>query len=495
MANNVALFLERLAGDQRVMMMLVGIGALAVIFSISRWSMAPSWVPVASGLAVERMGEAIQRLDDAGIDHRLERGGAMVTVPDREAARARVVLAAEGLTGSSGSPGFELFDQQSWGMTDFTQRVNYRRALEGELERTIGQMSGVRSARVHLALRQGSFLRGSDEAGEASIMLTLTGGGTPTESVVEGVQALVAGSVEGLAAESVSILDDHGRLLSTPDAENGAGATSIQLKMRRQIEEYMEIRAEALVAQIVGPGNASVRVAAELNFDQIERTVQGVDPDQQLLVSEERAEITPGTREQGAASVTSSTVFETTRSLETMSRNGARLERLTVAVLIADTPTEAADGTVSFQSRSAEELTQIEALVANSVGLSRARGDLIFVMSAPFAVEPELPSFVEDEALDLVGLALAAQRPVMGIIGLGMAFLLSLRLLSTLSKSGGRRVPLGPAPGTDLVPAAAPTPVIEAAPVAEVEPVSPPALQVADPEMAAKVLRSWMQEA
>lgn len=492
MANNVALFFERFAGDSRVMLTLVGVGALAVIFSISRWGMAPSWVPVAAGLAIERMGEATQRLDETGIEYRLERGGAMVTVADGDAARARVVLAAEGLTGASGGPGFELFDQPSWGMTDFTQRVNYRRALEGELERTIGEMSDVAGARVHLALRQGSFLRGSGQAGQASIVLRLKSGGTPTESVVEGVQSLVAGSVEGLAPESVMILDDHGRLLSTPDSDDGSGATSLQLKMRRQIEEYMEIRAEALVAQIVGPGNVSVRVAAQLNFDQIERTVQGVDPDQQLVVSENRSEITPGTREQGAGSVTSNTVFEATRSLETMTRDGSRLERLTVAVLVADARVEADDGTVEVQTRSAEELAQIRSLVANSVGLSPERGDRISVMSAPFALEPELLLIEEDDAIDVVGIALAAQRPIVGLIGLSMAFFFALRLLKTISISAGRPGPQALAVGGDV--AALPAPPETAAMPQIAAPPPPPAIQVADPEMAARVLRSWMKD-
>ena len=187
---------------------------------MAQWGMSPRLVPVASGLPIERVGDATQRLSEAGIEYELERGGQMIMVPDRLAAQARVLLAQEGLTGTTNAPGFELFDKPSWGMTDFTQRVNYRRALEGELQRTITNMRGVQSAEVHLALREGSFLADSEETGEASVVLRLNNGAAPDGAIVEGVQSLVASAVEGLREDKVAVLDDRGRLLSTSDGRN-----------------------------------------------------------------------------------------------------------------------------------------------------------------------------------------------------------------------------------------------------------------------------------
>src|SRR5690606_28417235 len=228
-----------------------------------------------------------------------------------------------------------------------------------------------------------SFLRGSDQAAEASVVLRLTDASEPHESVVRGVQSLVASAVEGLAAENVSVLDDRGRLLSERDADGTLGLTSAQIEVQRQLEQYLEGKAAAIAAQIVGPDNATIRVAADLNFDQVSRTVQAVDPNQSALVAEDRAEITPGDARQGAASLQVTTEFESTRSVETLARTGARVERLSVAVVVGDRRIENPDGTTTLQPRSDEELARIRAAVANAVGLFEARGDQISVMSAP----------------------------------------------------------------------------------------------------------------
>ncbi len=491
---------DRIGGGPRLGLIFFGVAAVAVIWGFAQWGMEPRYVPIATGLSVERIGDATQRLTEAGIEYRLERAGAMLTVPDRDAARARVALASEGLMGAVDTPGFELFDQPSWGMTDFTQRVNYRRALEGELERTMSRMRGVERARVHLALRERSFLRASEQAAEASVVLSLTDASSVPESVVRGVRSLVASSVENLTPENVTVLDDRGRLLSEDDPDSGVGLTHAQLKVQSQIEQYLETKAQAVVAQIVGAGGSTIRVAADLNFDEIARTVQAVDPNQSALVSEDRAEITPGDEAQGAGSLQTSSAFETTRSVETVSRGGARVERLTVAVVVADRRAESADGVVAFEPRTAAELRQIELLVGNAVGFSAPRGDQISVMSAPVEqAQPEVFTDAERE-VDYAGIVMAAQRPFIAFVALTVAFLIALRVLKTLrlapaspnpgsgtgglkleasgDRTDGRSLPQG-APGREAV---------ETAPPPRAE------LKLQDPEMTAKVLRSWMRD-
>jgi flagellar M-ring protein FliF len=147
-------YLDRLGGERRALLIGVGVLAALLIFGLSRWATAPTWVPLFTGLPLETVGDVTQRLDEENVRYRLERGGAEVLVPASDVARARVRLAKDGLP-SAGRPGLELFDQPSWGMTDFSQRINYRRALEGELERTIGKMRGVESAQVHLGMQEG----------------------------------------------------------------------------------------------------------------------------------------------------------------------------------------------------------------------------------------------------------------------------------------------------------------------------------------------------
>ena len=491
MSDTVNQLIGRL-GAQRVLAGIVGIAALAAVWSFSQWGMSPDLVPVSNGLPIERIGDAAQRLEESGIEYALQRGGTQIAVAVSDAAQARVLLASEGLSGSGGRPGFELFDQPSWGMTDFTQRVNYRRALEGELERTIGQMRGVEAAQVHLVLAESGFLRGDEGSGEASVVLRLSSGARAEDSVVEGVQFLVSSSVEGIIPANVSILDDRGRLLSNPDGASGIGMTSRQLQVRGQIERHLESKAEVLVARMVGSGNATVRVSAQLDFDEIDRTVESINADEQVVLSEDRSEITPGTEEQGAGSVTTNTTFDTPRSVETVSRGGARLERLTVAVVLADRRIEAPDGTVTFEPRSTQEIQSIQDVVGNAVGLSLARGDDITVVSVPFAVEPIMEEVVE-EGTNVVALAMAFQRPVVALIAIIIALVLSTRVLGTFKRLappravGGGALAAGPQVGDELRSA-------DTAPQAMLAPAQPVGPQVTNPEMTARVVRSWMNE-
>ena len=461
--------------------------------------MAPAWVSLAQGMPMETIGQVAGRLDEEGIRYRLEGGGSIITVAEADAARARVVLATEGLT-SVGRPGFELFDQPSWGMTDFTQRVNYRRALEGELERTIGKMRGVEGAQVHLALQESSFLRRSSRPGEASVVLALNSGMRPDDAMVEGIAFLVASSVEGMDTDNVTVLDDGGRLLSAgPDLSTVEGMTNRQLKVRQDIEGYLESKALELVTPIVGNGNADVRVSVDLNFDRIDRTVQNFDPDQQVTLSEDRSEIVPSTDEQGAASTTTNSTFDVGQSVETLSRGGARIERVSAAVLVNDrqVPDESADGAFTYEARTAAELAQVESLVRNAVGINEPRGDAISVVSVPF--DMSLPDdLASEEGLDVAGVIYAAQRPAVALFGVIMTVFLALKLLGTI-KSLPRSTP-----ENQLVGASGDAPSVAA--VSHAEPVVPqPAptlrmpqprkVELADPGMTARVVKAWMNEA
>src|SRR4051812_31420368 len=242
---------DRLGGARRAMVLVVGVAAAGLIFFIAQWAGAPTWVPAFTGVPLESVSSMTDKLDQAGVKYQLERGGADIMVAATDLAKARVALAKGGLP-SAGRPGMELFDQPSWGMTDFTQRVNYRRALEGELERTIGKMRGIESAQVHLALHESSSFRNADKPSEASVVLKLRGGEEPSRDVVQGIAHLVASSVDGLESEHVTVVDDGGRLLSEADDPGVAGLTSHQLNVQREVEGYLETKAQQLVAQIVG---------------------------------------------------------------------------------------------------------------------------------------------------------------------------------------------------------------------------------------------------
>jgi len=489
--------LEQFGGSRRLMLGLVGAGTLGVMWAVAQWAMAPAMVPLFQGLPMEEVGAITQRLDEAAIEYTLERGGTALAVAEGDLARARVALAQEGYP-SRGEPGWELFDQAAWGMTDFTQRVNYRRALEGELERTISTMRGVERAQVHLAIQKRSVLKPTGPAAQASVVVALRSGARPDQSMVEGIASLVAGSVEGMEKEYVTILDDSGRLLSTKDSEfDPAGLTARQLAIQREVEKHLEDKAYQLVEPVVGTGNITVQVAAFLNFDQLGRTVETFDVEQQATVSEDRSEIIPGNEEQGASSLTVNSTYETPRSIETFNRQGAQLERLTVAVVVNDRSLEDG-GETAYQPRTQEELTRVESLVRNALGVTDERGDAITVLSLPFDDSPVLPETVE-EGTDVMALVLAGLRPTIGLLGLVMAFVLALRLMSSIKSAAP-----APARGTTLPPGEdsrdSRTALSDGrsregeGPQRRMAPPEQPNLELADPSITAKVVRAWMKE-
>jgi flagellar M-ring protein FliF len=411
----LAPLIDRVGGPRRALILLVGLLTAGLIFGVSRWATAPAWIPAFSNIPVEQSGKMTDKLTEAGIEFRLEKGGTELTVKTDDLARARVALARDGGLPGAGRPGLELFDQPSWGMTDFTQRINYRRALEGELERTIGKMRGVEGAQVHLAMSESQLFRRSERPMEASVVLKLASGERPPADVVAGIAHLVSASVDGLESDHVTVVDDAGRMLTLDADGSAAGLTSRQLAVQREVEGYLEKKAQDIVAQVVGARNARVQVAAEVNFDRVERTVEAVDPDKQAVATEQRAEITPGAQG-GAASTNVATSYETTKSTETFSGAIGNVRRLSVAVLVND---RAGTGPrPNAVPRTAVELARLDTLVRNAVGLDAARGDKLSVVNVTFdgtgaaAPEPATPDVwarvSQAEKPIVAGLALVA---------------------------------------------------------------------------------------
>ncbi len=502
MADGLNDLVVRAGGMRRVITVLVGVGAVAMVLAVSKWASAPTWVPVVSGAPLESTGSITDQLDQAGIPYRLDRGGLDITVSATDVARARVALARSGIP-SGGRPGMEIFDKPAYAMTDFTQRINYRRALEGELERTIGKMENIESAKVHLAMHETSSFRANATPREASVVLKLRNGAEPAADIVRGISQLIASSVDGLESENVSVIDDNGRLLSAAaEPSSSAGLTTRQLAVQLEIEEHLRQKAEEIVSQVVGRGNARVQVAAAVNFDRIQRTVESVDPEKQVASTEQKAEIVPGAQG-GAGSSNVATTYENSRSTEVFAPAIGSLRRLTVAVLVnATSGTAAAPAT-----RSAEALARIDTLVRSAVGYDSLRGDLVSVVSIPFVVptppvaEPEVPATMIETVRD-------NQSLIVRIAAVLLAFLLGfMTLRATRPVAVTQRA-------TDSLPSAAPGQrAIAPAPATAGEPPPPRMLpEIAamqanqetknrvgatvsqQPEVAAKLVRAWMRE-
>ena len=512
MPENLRTLVDRVGRGRSALVLGVGVLALIALLGISRWATAPAMVPLLPGLGVDGVAEVTTKLDEAGVQYELAKGGSEILVDESEFARARVLLARDGLP-SKGRPGFELFDQPSWGMTDFTQRINYRRALEGELERTIGQMRDVESAQVHLAIGQSQAFRRQENPEAASVVLRLRSGARPGADLVEGIASLVASSVDGLNSDKVTVLDDAGRLMSAA-VEPGdiGGLTKRQLGLRRDVESYLEMKAEDLVGQVVGAGNVRVRVAADLNFDKLDRTVQTVDPEQTVTLQEERSEIVPGEGQVGAGTSAESATYEASRTLEQFSGAAGSINRLTVAVLVnegvgaAPAGEAAPDGAppvAPVPTLSPDQLTRVEALVRNAVGLDVTRGDYITVVSFPFDVV-SVPVTTVDGPGILQQLP-QYQRPFITILALLLAFVLALKTLRAVRPqvievaapkeqpalgAGDDDDELEGAPVEAALTAAAQQPALANSPHAKAL-----ARSAQTPDMAARVIRAWMKEA
>lgn len=488
----------RLGGERRALIALIGLASVLGILAVSWWATRPAWVPVFTDLPIESIGKLTDKLGEASVEYRLEDGGTKLLVPATEVARARVALARDGLP-TAGRPGLELFDQPSWGMTDFTQRINYRRALEGELERTIAKMRGVESAEVHLALHETSTFRQPDRRTAASVVVRLRNGTEPPADVVRGIAQLVASSVSGLSSDDVMVLDDSGRLLSVPNDGSGAGVASRQLAAQQDVEAYLRTKVEQLITPITGPGNARVSVSAALSFDQVDRMTQLVDPERQALTTEQRAEIIPGTQG-GAGSSNRSSSYENSRSLENFTGATGTVRRLSVAVLVNESAAGlAGDERDAAAARVAAEIEQIHALVAAAVGIDTSRGDVVSVSSFPFD-----GARIAREERTVWDTARSFQNPALLGLGLLFAFVVALRAIRSLR-------PVTAAATND--PAQPEEPIEEASPeridesgdepepvVGYTTPADPlkervAAVVLGRPELAARLVRTWLKEA
>lgn len=489
MANPIAGAMQSLnAGGTRRFVVLGGVAVAALaVYLVSQWASAPSYVTLYRDLELTEVGAMTEQLGKAGIRYQLSQGGAELQVPGEDMARARVLLARQGLP-SSGRPGLELFDKPTWGMTDFTQRVTWRRALEGELARTIGTIRGVRRAQVHLALVESSPLRRLERPAEAAVVLTLQSGVTLGPDVVQGIAYIVSSSVDQLSSDRVAVIDDAGRVLSAPTEDAQAiGLSSRQLDMQRGVERYLSHKIEGLLDPIVGAGRARVEITARLNFEQVDRTVESYDPEGQVIQNEQRSE----TRDPTGQTITNNQYLNS-RKVEKIVGSVGGITRLTIAVMVSQ---EALGGNVEAVRG------RLESLVRNAVGYDAARGDQLTVTAMPF--EPQAAATgTEAVVSDLEPMepAPAWRRPESLMrLGVGVVAILAVAMIGLRAlRAAGPAVAAAPRIAAQAAGAVGHAPVE----VARVLP-TPQSVQLRNrlqseltsaPEHAAKVVRAWLTE-
>jgi len=363
-------------------------------------------------LAESDASAVVDWLKGQNIPYQLTNNGHTIMIPATNVYETRLSLAAMGLP-QGGGVGYEIFDKQSFALTDFVQKVNYSRALQGELARTIASLGPVETARVHLALPEKRLFKEQQKPATASVILKLVPGKRLSESQIEGIVHLVSNSIEGLEPGQVTVIDQNGNVLSRIGDKGMAGNLSpAMLEYQMQVEQRLEDRAQALLDKSLGAKNAMVRVSATLDFAKTEKTEETFDPEEPVIrseqVSDEKSgsEITGGvpgvqsnlegnTNQSAGATPPSSrsqrtTNYEISKVVSKTTNPIGTISKLSVSVLVADKIVPGKDKEpAKTEPRQQAELKALETMVASALGLDSSRGDKIEVTSMPFLESAE----------------------------------------------------------------------------------------------------------
>lgn len=372
-----------------------------------------------SNLYPEDAARVVSILEKQKVSYKLKDNGTTILVPEDKVYNLRLAIAGQGVLHGQGL-GFELFDSNKLGQTDFVQKINYQRALQGELARTIAEFSEVDSARVHLVMPQKSLFIEESEPPSASVVLKLKPGASLSQEQIRSIVNLIVTGVPGMEAERVTIADTRGKILYEPKEEIIEGLTSTQLEYQLNFQRNLEKRIEELLAPIVGGRNKVIaKVSAELDFSRKTIHKEIYDPDSAVVRSEQKTEEnsrgttnfqagspepaynaagTAGTGTTQETSRTSSlTNFEINKEEQQIIAPVGEVKKLSVAVVVDGQYIKDDQGNFVYQPLPAATLDRIRALVENAIGYDRARGDQIEVSNLSFGA-PEIakgPSFLE----------------------------------------------------------------------------------------------------
>ena len=387
-------FWSKLPTARKVALAGTALIAIAALILVITWAGEPEYGVLFSNLDPQDAGKVIEKLKYMKVDYKVE-NESTILVPKSKVYELRLRLASVGLPNSS-IVGYEIFDKGNIGVSDFVQKVNYKRALEGELARTIVEMEGVEGARVHIVMPEKALFKEDQKPPTASVVLKLKPGFNLTRENVKAITYLVARSVEGLEPKNVTVIDSYGRVLSSDDeADPFAKMSSKQYELTRKVEKYLTDKVQSLLDGVLGPGNSIARVTAELNFTQVEQTVEAYDPENTAIRSEQRTEERSSSVDTTLSSTSSQrtnviTNYEINKTVKRIVESVGNIKRLSVAVLINQKELE------NMKSTPGEDPVQkLTDIIKSTIGFDENRGDQISVVSLPF--KPTAVEFVYKE--------------------------------------------------------------------------------------------------
>ncbi len=386
----------------------IAISSLVLLFA---WLQRPEYTVLYSGLQPEDAGRVIQQLRQMRVPYEAKAGA--ILVPAEKVYELRMELASMGLPGG-GVVGYEIFDRTGISTTEFVQKINLRRALQGELARTIRTLEEVADCRVHLSVPERSIFVRDKEPAKASVVLDLKPGATLSKKQVMGIVHLVAGSVPALEPENVTVLDQRGNILN-PVESSETGLSAGQLEYKKAIERDLEQRVLALLEPVVGRSRVAAKASVEVDFTKIEETKEIYDPEGQVVRSEEKTtEMSQSQTGQGVPGVTSNLPgrqirrggssqagikrqselvnYEISRTLSKVVHPTGQIKRLSLSVIVDGSYVKnEKTGKEEFVPVPQAELKKFEELIKAAIGFSEERGDMVKVVSLPIKKE-EMPA-------------------------------------------------------------------------------------------------------
>lgn len=412
LAKQLAEIWKQLGTSQRISVLAATFVLIAGLSTIAFWSSRTEYGLLYGRLADGESAKVVAALDDAKVPYKVGAGGSSILVPADKVHQMRMQLASKGIPRGDGV-GFEIFDKPNFGISDFVQRANYVRAVQGELGRTIGQLDEIESARVMIVLPENRLLLDKDKYATASVFVRVRGNSQlPTQSI-NSIRFLVANSVEGLKPNHVTVVDNLGNVLSeNTDNDSLTGLTSTQLTARRNLEQYLGRKAQDLLEKVLGPGQAIVRVSADINYDTISKTEEKFDPDGQVIRQQTKNDDSVDSTTSGTAApvgisanvntetnaaagvaapvnnsktrkITSTVDYEIGKTTSSTVQAAGGIKRIAAAVTVASRM----EGTGADRkpvNRSPEEIEKLRRVVSNAIGVDATRGDSISLEELAF---------------------------------------------------------------------------------------------------------------
>jgi flagellar M-ring protein FliF len=405
---------QQLSQTRKIGLLALVVAAITGLVFFFTWAQTPTYAIAFTDLNPEDGGAIVEYLQANSIPYEVSNGGATISVPEDQVHEVRLALASQGLPGQA-TVGMELFDSTNLGMTDFVQQVNYQRALEGELARTISSLSSVKSARVHIVIPQPTLFSEDEQPTTASVVVELESGQSLNKEQVQAISHLVSSAVEGLKPQNLTIVDMNGYVLADgANSENGSAVavSSSQIEAQRAYERDLELRIETMLHNVLGPDKAVVRVSSEMNWDQVETESETYTPGEEDGVLRSSREITEYYNGEGDAvggvPGTASNVPDAAPSFQTeiTSTNGSgytrsdithnfEVSRSTSKIIPATGTVERLSVSVMVDNiTSTVTLGAIEQATIAAAGIDQARGDNLTISSIEFD-----RSFEQEQAL------------------------------------------------------------------------------------------------